>query len=251
MTDDQLNLFAFDESEPHPDLFGSTPVEAKSEFEFYNWTFFRDSLHASFEDKKNHTLWVELTHPKNGHCSCLEFSKSGQCTHTKNLKLWADSHQLNPKVGLTQKLRNSQYNGLAQKWFKDWGKLSFKVRLPSVLEIFDQSGVMRVELKGKGLGTILQKHFYGLLCFLDEEAWRKLRLPGEVKSLDFDLFINQNLDSTELNLKSQNMNTHSMQIDQSLIAALMRHTLVFFEESGQNPAQLELENQGLSIKFTP
>ncbi len=69
--------------------------------------------------------------------------------------------------------------------------------------------------------------------------------------MDWQLFFNQNLDSTELNLKAQGMSTLSMQFEQSLIAALMRHALVFFEESGQNPAQLELEYKGLSINFTP
>jgi len=252
MTDDQLNLFAFDaQSEGDNSLLGNVSNKPDSK-EFNRWTFFRNGYMASFEEKTLKTLWVnDISRTNNGQCPCLDFSKSGSCQHTKDFQVWLNKTFPISKISLGKQFELSQWIGLGQNWFREWMKLEVKVKLPSLMQFFDKEGTLRVEFRSRNLGQILFEEFYGLLCHLDEEALRKLRVPGEVRPLEWDTFYNQSLTSTELNLKVQNMQTLGQLFDASLLGALVRHGSVFFKDSDQNPAQLQLNHKELEIKFFP
>lgn len=252
MTQDQLNLFAEEADSFENEILKSTSAPRAIQFQFQRWSYFRNGIMASYHDKKWKQLWTQALSPKpKGSCDCLEFAKSGSCTHSKELALWAQQEFQLEQLNLGEMFTQSQWIGLGQKWFQDWGPLHAKVKLPSVLQLIDGSGRLRVELKSKTLGQVLFQDFYGLLVHLDSESLRRLRVQEEISPMDWENFYHQNLDSTELNLKAQGMSTIAMQFDNSILGALMRHSFVFFEGPEYNPVHLKLEKDGLSINFEP
>lgn len=250
--DDQLSLFSEEESSS-TDLFESIRSEGPISLDFHSWTYFREAIMASYsESKKIHFIWSRPSHEgRGGDCSCLEFTKNGKCTHTEELNRWAKKKFELTQISLGKKFEQSQWIGLGQKWFQDWGPLTPKVKLPSILQFFDQKGTLKIQCKARNLGQILTEHFYGVLIQLDEECIRKLRIDLKVEALNWEHFYHQNLDSTELNLKAQNMSTPGMMFENSIIGAIMRHGFVFFDEGQHHPSQLQLEKDGLSINFEP
>ncbi|MDG1454688.1 MAG: hypothetical protein P8R38_00625, partial [Planctomycetota bacterium] len=227
-------------------------IEKPISLVFHSWSYVRDAIMASYNySKKVNPIWSRpLNEGLSGSCRCLEFTKNGHCYHTEQLKLWAKKKFNLSQVSLGKRFEQSQWIGLGQKWFQDWGALNPKVKLPSVLQFFDEKGRLRVEFKSRNLGQILTDDFYGLLIHLDPECFRRLRIDQKVEPLTWEHFYQQNLDRTELNLRTQSMSTPGMLFENSMIGAIMRHGCVLFQE-GDSPSQLHLEKNGFSVTFHP
>lgn len=250
MSQDQLSLFAGDSESSMTSLFEAVTEPTQSEIDFSRWSFYRHGIMASYFDKKWNFVWTEPVGTK-GNCSCLNFAKNAECTHTKNLELWAVQKFNLSQTSLGTLFEQSLWIGLGQKWFQEWGPLHPKVKLPSVLQLLDGSGKVRVQLQSKQLGQLLYSEFYGFLSLLSDEELRRLRISEEVNPLDWVNFYHQNINSTELNLKAQNLSTTAMLYDESILGNLMKHCFVFFESTDSNPTNLQLEKDGLSINFAP
>jgi hypothetical protein len=262
----QLSLFSSEQSETqspyfaflkkqqwgNPEVWKQLPlIHAKVKF----LLFFRQTLYCEvlFNDR---TRGITLTHHQSqpiASCSCHVHSVEGWCEHTLYV-LWYlfRNHQVLPQDALWDRYQKSPWYAMLYDFYKQHPTLSLKVKLPDLLVLQNAEAKVLVRMKGKGLGTVIDEFFAGLLFFMTEKEKSWIKSTASPHEIHWDL----------LTRKSQEENgdfyntvfPNDLSFDRSVLAIWGAHAYYFFnlcnQEFQPQQAGAFLHKNGIQIDFT-
>lgn len=250
----QIDLFSLEDSDGFSQSVLSESKKPLSPPEITEFSFIRKGVFGKVLDGDRYRrVWITNCEDNanfQGRCSCSEYGRRGQCQHIHQLLLYNQIQYNIEKEGAPgQQFERSHWFTSGQNLFKKWGDLFPKVKLPHILSLQDASGANRIEIRGKKIGTLFERHFYGTLIMIDKEALRKMRYQHIPDSLSWETFYSQCMNLKELAKLSQQIQDEKLEFESSLLFAFLKHAFFYFKADPRKPPATLLENDELHVSF--